>query len=423
MSNNASSHSHSLPEHTPALATKVIESGIGNSRAEYHDHDSGVSFLGIGLEQWSAIATWLMITVFSLVLMYQSEKFSAAHLWVSGILCCSFMLFWLVSTLPSERLKSNTLRASVTLSTFVNIIAIYFYIPYSFVAILMVIFSGIIPYYMSIKRAFVLSPIWALPLYLVYTYYWQQSGVGITAFLFWTFNLFALIMVNTGLRERQARLQTELINSQLIATQSLLNEAVKQGERVRIARNIHDLLGHHLTALTINLQVASRQSSGEVKASIDQCHQLSKLLLSDVREAVSDIRDKGKLDLQSSIDSILAALPTVNAQLNIDPNINVSDIHVADTIVKCIQESVTNNVKHAQGTMMQIDLALIALNSGGRALRLVISNDGKIPVKIVAGNGLKGIKERVRAIGGEVNFAINNKQFVTTISIPVGEHD
>ncbi|MGB3724472.1 MAG: histidine kinase, partial [Glaciecola sp.] len=366
---------------------------------------------------------WLMITVFSLVLMYQSEKFSAAHLWVSGILCCSFMLFWLVSTLPSERLKSNTLRASVTLVTFVNIIAIYFYIPYSFVAILMVIFSGIMPYYMSIKRAFFLSPLWALPLYLVYTYYWQQSGVGITAFLFWTFNLFALIMVNTGLRERQARLQTELINSQLIATQSLLNEAVKQGERVRIARNIHDLLGHHLTALTINLQVASRKSSGEVKESIDQCHQLSKLLLSDVREAVSDIRDKGKLDLQTSIDSILAALPTVNAQLNIDPNINVSDIHVADTIVKCIQESVTNNVKHAQGTMMQIDLALVASKNGAKALQLVMSNDGKIPVKIVAGNGLTGIKERVRGIGGEVDFAINNKQFVTTISIPVGEHD
>ena len=165
----------------------------------------------------------------------------------------------------------------------------------------MVIFSSCLLYFVSFKTALILSPFLAIPLILIYTFHWGYNDMIMTGFLFWTFNLFGLVMVHTSVKEREARLEAELASRQLKATQGLLNEAVKQGERVRIARNIHDLLGHHLTALTINLQVAARKSNGESKESIEQCHQLAKLLLSDVREAVSDIRDKSKIDLQTSI--------------------------------------------------------------------------------------------------------------------------
>ena len=61
-------------------------------------------------------------------------------------------------------------------------------------------------------------------------------------------------MVNTATKEREAKEHANQLNRELLATQELLSQASKQAERVRIARNIHDLLGHHLTALTINLR-------------------------------------------------------------------------------------------------------------------------------------------------------------------------
>ena len=79
------------------------------------------------------------------------------------------------------------------------------------------------------------------------------------------FNIFALFMINTANTERQAKERANQLNCELIATQKLLSQASKQAEWVRIARNIHDLLGHHLTALTINSQVATRITQGEAK--------------------------------------------------------------------------------------------------------------------------------------------------------------
>jgi signal transduction histidine kinase len=251
-----------------------------------------------------------------------------------------------------------------------------------------------------------------------------------SSILFWTFNIFALIMVNTSIREREARLEAELTSRKLEATQNLLNEAVKQSERVRIARNIHDLLGHHLTALTINLQVASIKSDGEVKKSIEQCHQLAKLLLSDVREAVSDIRDKSVLDLESNITSMLDKIPNIKAEIEIDKAIQIDDIQIADAIIKTIQETITNTLKHAKGSLITIriknrDAQTDKLSSAEdkKQIQVDISNNGSLPNHIKQGNGLSGIQERLFALNGEAIFSINNKLFQTQLLIPVGQHD
>lgn len=377
------------------------------------------------LERASALITWLVVTCISISIMIQSGSFSTSQMSIASLLCISYLGLWLYATTDENCNSVYFPKIVATIILFINVIAIYFYIPYSFVAIFMVMASAITPYYMSIKRSFMLSPLWSIPLYLIYDLYWQQDGMLITAFLFWTFNIFGSVMINSNLRERQARADVEEANSKLIATQSLLNEAVKQSERVRIARNIHDLLGHHLTALTINLQVASRKSEGEVKDNIDQCHQLAKLLLSDVREAVSEIRDKGKLDLEASIHDILRAIPTLNAAVKVHSNVNISDIHIADTIIKCVQESITNTLKHAHGKHMSIELRYLSEQNeqAQPQLALTIENDGKMPSNISPGNGLKGIKERLSAIQGSANFVLSSGKFMTHILIPVPQHD
>jgi two-component system, NarL family, sensor histidine kinase DesK len=274
-----------------------------------------MKYIDFSIERISAWATWTVVSCSSLLMMVQSNRFSVSYLVFTGLLFVLYLVLWnLISENDEKHVPSKGQLFTSILLYFV-IIAIYFAAPVSFVAIFMLIFSAITPYYMSLKRAVMLSPILALPLVLVYHFYWQQESAFISGVLFWTFNIFALIMVNTIIRERDARLEAEMTSRNLEATQTLLNEAVKQSERVRITRNIHDLLGHHLTALAINFQVASHKSEGEVKESIEQCRQLAKLLLSDVREAVSDIRDKSKLDLETSIFSMLERLPKLKIDL------------------------------------------------------------------------------------------------------------
>lgn len=138
----------------------------------------------------------------------------------------------------------------------------------------------------------------ALPTILIQGAVWQEQQAVLTGALFWAFKLFAMIMSNTAIKESKAREEADALNRQLLSTQQLMKQALTQDERLRIARNIHDVLGHHLTALTINLQVASRKAdllesteSQAIKRQVEQSHSIAKLLLSDVREAISDIRE------------------------------------------------------------------------------------------------------------------------------------
>lgn len=375
------------------------------------------------LERMSAAITWMIVSGFSLWMMWDSGNFSYTRLTIMLALCLVYFVLWDYITKNDDTKNTLSKRKFAAGVLFCTIIAIYFTTPVTFVAIFMVIFSGVTPYFMSVKRAFLISPLLALPLFLVYTFYWGQSGV-VNTFLFWTFNIFALVMVNTSLREKEARLQAELTMRELKSTQGLLNEAVKQGERVRIARNIHDLLGHHLTALTINLQVASRKSEGEVKDSIEECHQLAKLLLSDVREAVSDIRDKSKLDLEGSIRSMVEKLPKLSLELDIDNHIQIDDIQVADAIIKAVQETITNTLKHAQGTTISVHVNYaVAELTDNKQLQIDIANDGKTPTTFTQGNGLMGIKERLNALKGSASFMVDADAFRTRLLIPVSQND
>lgn len=235
----------------------------------------------------------------------------------------------------------------------------------------------------------------------------------LNSLLFWTFNLFALVMTNSRLQEQKAREAANEANRELLATQSLLSEATKQAERVRIARNIHDLLGHHLTALTINLQVASRLSEGEVKDKIEQCHGLAKLLLSDVREAVSEIREKSNLQLKDALDSLIDDIPQIQVKLDYPEDLRIDDVTVATTILRCVQESLTNSLKHSNA-----DHFSILLEEKDHKLLLRMRDNGHASSTLGSGNGLEGIKERVKALGGSVSFSPGSDGFKTHIELP-----
>jgi signal transduction histidine kinase len=393
----------------------------------------------ISIESASAILTWLLVSGSAIYFMARASSISVGHTAIAAILFISYLIVWLLLSRQTAYQNDRPIRLLLLALSFINVIAIYFTVPFVYTAIFMVIWSASLPYFIKAKTAFLISPLWSAALYLVYGYYWEFSGMAISAMLFWTFNLFALVMVNTAIKEKQSREKVEIINLELLSTQQLLGQAAEQAERVRIARNIHDLLGHHLTALTINLQVAGRQleqldvssssetSKNAIKNSIEQCHSLSKLLLSDVREAVSDIRNKSSINLEETILAMSSRLPNIDISLEYPNHIAINDVNTADILSRCIQESITNAIKHSQSKKMHIEFEQI-----NEQITLSIKAFLSKPVKVSKtsneinfkhGNGLIGMQERLKQIEGTVSFHLSNEAFMTDITIPVIDHD
>jgi two-component system, NarL family, sensor histidine kinase DesK len=367
----------------------------------------------LNVERMTAVGTWAVVAASACYFMSNNDEVSWQRLLLVILLYIVFIILWLFTTVDDPRSVRPRFSPLLIALQYALIIALYFTVPYTYTAILVTLWCTQLPHYIPMRLAFLTSPLWSVPLWIIYAAFWHYQHMFVSALLFWMFNLFALVMINTTINERKARESANQLNRELLATQSLLSQATKQAERVRIARNIHDLLGHHLTALTINLQVAERISQGEAKSKIEQCHSLAKLLLTDVREAVSEIRERSSLQLQSALHALIDDIPNLNVQLNYDAKLEINDVMVAETILRCVQESLTNSLKHGKADCFMIDL-----NRQGHRLSLTLRDNGKPASQFTEGNGLLGIKERVFALGGQVFFQATGLGFVTQLNFP-----
>jgi signal transduction histidine kinase len=100
-----------------------------------------------------------------------------------------------------------------------------------------------------------------------------------TADVFAGFQVFALVTASLTARERRAREALARANTELLATRALLVESSRVAERLRISRDLHDTLGHHLTALSLQLDVASRLTDGKAADHVQRAHAITRLLL------------------------------------------------------------------------------------------------------------------------------------------------
>ena len=366
-----------------------------------------------------AVGTWFVVAVSACYFMSVDGRYDLTQVLLAASAYLLFILLWL--TLASEGVKhwQQTTKIALLVGQYLCILLIYFSVPYTYSAILVTLWCTLLPPLIGVRWAMLSAPLWSAPLCLVYRYYWGQDYMAVSALLFLMFNYFALIMVRTANNEREAKEHANQLNRELLATQKLLSQATKQAERVRIARNIHDLLGHHLTALTINLQIAARITEGEAHQRVETCHGLARLLLSDVREAVSEIREKSSLDLKEALHALFDNLPNVAVKLDYPEQLNIHAVETADVLLKCVQESLTNSVKHGSADRVTVSLAEV-----NQHLTLNIVDNGKLPSRLQQatlslGNGLRGMQERITMLGGKVYFDPSQTGFKTTVTIPV----
>jgi two-component system sensor histidine kinase DesK len=168
-------------------------------------------------------------------------------------------------------------------------------------------------------------------------------------------------------------------------------------ERDRVARDVHDVLGHSLTALSIKAELAGRLIDVDpvrARQELESIQETARQALAEVRSTVGGLR-------AANLDAELAAAPRVLADAGIETRLLGT---VADTdprhrtlLAWVLRESVTNVVRHARASRVSIELTPTGL---------VVADDGT-GFEVDGGregNGLRGMRERVSAAGGTVRL-------------------
>jgi two-component system, NarL family, sensor histidine kinase DesK len=210
--------------------------------------------------------------------------------------------------------------------------------------------------------------------------------------------------------------QQERTTSLVKRANSEIARLSQEAERERIARDLHDVLGHTLTVITVKLDLARRLltlNAERARDEIADAEQTARSALAEVRDAVSGYRAEGlDAEIGRARHSLLSAevkLTTALAPVTLSPS------H-ASALCLALREAVTNIVRHARATACRVTL----LEEGGTLYFTVEDNGVGGPIR--EGNGLCGMRERLQPMKGAVKLAASGTGGTRLeITLPLGE--
>ncbi|HET6603387.1 MAG TPA: sensor histidine kinase [Xanthomonadaceae bacterium] len=282
---------------------------------------------------------------------------------------------------------------------------------------LLLITAGVLPWFLPLHLgvAWLVLQFMALVPVFASRLEFRLVDAVLQAILFLGYSAFIFIVSLVARQQAEAREQQRQLNAELRATRALLAESTRLNERMRIARELHDLLGHHLTALSLNLEVASHLSQGRALENVRQSQSLAKLLLGDVREAVSQLREDDAIDLTEALRSLADGVPSLDVRLDLSEPLMLNDPRRAQVLLRCAQEIITNTVRHAGADTLWLRIA-----HEGDAVIVHAHDDGKGVDAVRIGNGLAGMRERLAEFGGRLEFeSARGKGFRLDLHLPV----
>jgi signal transduction histidine kinase len=353
------------------------------------------------LLRFAGLFTWGCMSVPLLVDLFQEEISSSnLHWWrvsylVFGI--CYVLLTRATGPRPRARWVHLLLLAVLTLSA----LGIGHFSGTGLSGAFLMVISGLLPWFLGMAWGLV----WLvgqhaalIPVFLAQPDFDLLSST-IQAMLFFGYSSFVFLTSMVARRQMDAQEHQRRLNSELRATRALLAESTRLNERIRISRELHDLLGHHLTALSLNLEVATHLTQGRAQDHVRQAQALAKLLLSDVREAVSQLRDDDAIDLREALYRLAEGLPSPEVRLDVPPDLRISDPARAQLLLRAAQEIITNAARHSGANRLDLRLS----REGGEVC-LSARDDGRGADAVAAGNGLRGMRERLEEYAGRLDI-------------------
>lgn len=224
------------------------------------------------------------------------------------------------------------------------------------------------------------------------------------AVMFGLIVIFLQALVNAILAERRSREELAIANMRLRQYALRIEDQATLQERNRIARDIHDSLGHSLTACNLHLEAALRllqTDPKEAKTLLIEAKQIGSTALQDVRQSVAALRTN-PLQGRSLDQAIATLIEEFRRSTGITPICQIAlyaplatDIQI--TVYRIVQEALTNICKYAAATAVDI-----ALQTSSDRLQVIVQDNGQgfDPNQTTTGFGLQGMQERTAAIAG-----------------------
>jgi signal transduction histidine kinase len=280
---------------------------------------------------------------------------------------------------------------------------------------LLVLVAAQLGWFMSLRRALLWVAVQAALMGGILAVGWPLRTSLSLMSTYVGFQVLALFSCFLAASEASARSGLARANSELRATGELLANTSRLAERERISRELHDTLGHHLSALSLNLEAASHLAQDKALVQIQRAQAVTKLLLSDVRSVVTVLRGEDPIGLAQALRTLVGGVPTPQIHLLIAEDLAIDDPMRAHTVLRCVQEIITNAVRHAAAANLWIELAR---TDSGIAIRA--RDDGRGAKEVRPGHGLTGMRERLDQVGGTLEIETQPaKGFRIHASIPL----
>jgi signal transduction histidine kinase len=227
--------------------------------------------------------------------------------------------------------------------------------------------------------------------------------------------LVAFFVFDALAREAAARTALAARHAELRGVGQILADSSRMAERLRIAQELHDALGHHLTALSLNLEAALQLTQGAAHASVARAQELARRLLGDVREIVAESRSRDGVNVSDALQALAGAMPRPLIHIDVPAELRTPDPERAHTLLRCAQEIVTNAARHSDAENLWI-----SVRREGETLRIEARDDGRGSVRADGGFGIRGMRERITQAGGELRVVTEpGRGFEVTALLPV----
>lgn len=213
------------------------------------------------------------------------------------------------------------------------------------------------------------------------------------------------------------------VNEELRNYATITEKAAENRERKRLAREIHDTLGHALTGIAAGVDACIALIDKDAKQTKEQLYLVSKVVregIGDVRGSINKLRP-GALENHSFKEAVIDMVGKFSKITDVDVDIHYDldkvdfDKTKEDTLFRIIQEGITNAKRHGEATKVKV-----YLSKEDNHLFLCIQDNGKGCQDIQAGFGLKHMEERVSMMQGEIHLSGHNG-FRISIKIPMQE--
>ncbi|MEM8858477.1 MAG: sensor histidine kinase [Chloroflexota bacterium] len=240
-----------------------------------------------------------------------------------------------------------------------------------------------------------------------------SNNDALTLTVFSVLMVLILLMAQLIKDESAQRLDLESLNSELAESKQQIEQNAHQlaemavvNERNRMAREIHDSLGHHLAAVSIQLEMAEKLHKPEPAASltaIQEAKSATQQALKDVRHSVHTLRESEAFELTSEVDLLIQRFATdeLNIGCKVEGDESTASRPIRLALYRAIQEGLTNIHKHADASQVNLWLQF---GAQANHLRIIDDGQGFDLTTDSQGTGLQGLHERIKALGGRVQI-------------------